>query len=166
MAYDGIRVQLDPTGLEPGQSETETAILAGVRRFADKVLRPIGRQLDELHDPNQVIAADSPLWKVFGEFQALGLTVEAIFDLPADERGRLMSSAFEELGWGDGGLAIGIKGDPDAVALTVGHRFWTRPRRSQLSIGDAPPAGTQSPSIPSARRERPRESATDLDHVQ
>ena len=106
MAYDGIRVQLEPAGLEPQQSETETAILAGVRRFADKVLRPVGRQLDELHDPNQVIAAGSPLWKVFTEFQALGLTVEAIFGLPPDERGRIMSSAFEELGRGDGGLAI------------------------------------------------------------
>ena len=106
MAYDGIRVHLEPTGLEPRQSETEAGILAGVRRFADKVLRPVGRQLDELHDPNQVIAADSPLWKALAEFQALGLTVEAIFGLPAEERGRIMSSAFEELGWGDGGLAI------------------------------------------------------------
>ena len=124
MAYDGIRVQLDPTGLEPRQSETETAILAGVRRFADKVLRPIGRQLDELHDPNQVIAADSPLWKVFGEFQALGLTVEAIFDLPPDERGRIMSSAFEELGRGDGGLAIVLAASsvPWLVMHAMGRR--------------------------------------------
>jgi len=106
MAYEGIKVQLGPMGLEPKQSETEAAILAGVHRFAEKVMRPVGRKLDELHDPNQVIAADSPLWGMFGEFQQLGLTVEAIFELPAQERGRIMSSAFEELGWGDGGLAI------------------------------------------------------------
>src|SRR5258707_1658547 len=106
MAHDGIRVQLEPTGLEPKQSETEIAILAGVRRFAEKAMRPVGRKLDELHDPNQVIAPDSPLWNLLSEFQGLGLTVEAIFGLPAEERGRIMSSAFEELGWGDGGLAI------------------------------------------------------------
>jgi alkylation response protein AidB-like acyl-CoA dehydrogenase len=106
MAYDGIRVELGPTGLEPEQSETEAAILASVRRFAEKVMRPIGRELDELHDPNQVIAPESPLWKLLAEFQNLGLSVDAIFDLPAEERGRIMSSAFEELGWGDGGLAI------------------------------------------------------------
>ena len=73
MAYDGIRVQLDPMGLEPKQSETEVAILAGVRRFAEKMMRPVGRKLDELHDPNQVIAPDSPLWGLLGEFQGLGL---------------------------------------------------------------------------------------------
>ena len=106
MAYEGIRVQLEPTGLEPKQSETEVAILTGVRRFAEKMMRPVGRKLDELHDPNQVIAPDSPLWGLLGEFQGLGLTVEAIFSLPPEERGRIMSSAFEELGWGDGGLAI------------------------------------------------------------
>ena len=106
MAHEGIRVQLEPTGLEPQQSETEIAILTGVRRFAEKTMRPVGRKLDELHDPNQVIAADSPLWSLLSEFQGLGLTVEAIFGLPAEERGRIMSSAFEELGWGDGGLAI------------------------------------------------------------
>jgi len=106
MAYDGIRVQLEPMGLEPKQSETEVAILAGVRRFAEKMMRPVGRKLDELDDPNQVIAPDSPLWGLLGEFQGLDLTVEAIFSLPPEERGRIMSSAFEELGWGDGGLAI------------------------------------------------------------
>jgi alkylation response protein AidB-like acyl-CoA dehydrogenase len=106
MAYEGIRVQLESTGLEPKQSETEVGILAGVRRFAEKMMRPVGRKLDELHDPNQVIAPDSPLWGMLGEFQGLGLTVEAIFSLPPEERGRIMSSAFEELGWGDGGLAI------------------------------------------------------------
>jgi len=106
MAYDGIRVQLEPMGLEPTQSETEATILTGVRRFAEKMMRPVGRKLDELHDPNQVIAPGSPLWGLLGEFQGLGLTVEAIFSLPPEERGRIMSSAFEELGWGDGGLAI------------------------------------------------------------
>ena len=58
-----------------------------------------------------MIAPDSPLWGLLGEFQGLGLTVEAIFSLPAEERGRIMSSAFEELGWGDGGLAKALLGE-------------------------------------------------------
>jgi hypothetical protein len=35
------------------------------------VLRPVGQQLDKL-TPEQVIAADSPLWRVFADFAELG----------------------------------------------------------------------------------------------
>src|SRR5258705_1080823 len=52
MAHEGIRVQLEPTGLEPKQSETEIAILAWVRRFAENAMRPVGRK------PNCIVRID------------------------------------------------------------------------------------------------------------
>lgn len=106
MAYEGIRVPLELTGLEPRPSQIEASILAGAHRFAEKVMRPIGRELDALHDPNQVIAPGSRLWEMLGEYRKLGLSVGTLMELPPEERGRITSSVYEELGWGDGGLAI------------------------------------------------------------
>lgn len=101
------RVELEPTGLEVGLSEMERAVQNNVRRFAEKTLRPIGQQLDKL-SPEQVIAADSPLWRVFAEFSQLGLTLSDIFALEPQEQASMMSLVFEELGWGDGGLAVSL----------------------------------------------------------
>lgn len=102
-----IRVGLEPTGLEAPLSETERAVQQNVRRFAEKVLRPIGMALDRLA-PDQVVAPESPLWQTFREFSKLGLSVSSVMELPPEERGRLMPIVFEELGWGDGGLAIAL----------------------------------------------------------
>lgn len=101
------RVVLEPTGLEVGLTEVERAVQKNVRRFAEKTLRPIGQQLDKL-TPEQVIAADSPLWRVFAEFSQLGLTLSDIFALEPEEQASMMSLVFEELGWGDGGLAVSL----------------------------------------------------------
>lgn len=86
-------------------------------RFARDVLRPIGAHLDRLSDPQDVIAAGSPLWEVFERYRLLGLDVldgGAIAngdgaDSPALlERARLRFLVSEELGWGDAGLAISL----------------------------------------------------------
>lgn len=102
-----LRAELGPTGLDAALTESETAILESVRKFALNVMRPIGVELDRLA-PEQVIAPQSKLWSVFGEFKKLGLSVGALMELPAPERARLMPMVFEELGWGDGGLAISL----------------------------------------------------------
>ncbi|HCF9255749.1 TPA: acyl-CoA/acyl-ACP dehydrogenase, partial [Pseudomonas aeruginosa] len=101
------RVELEPTGLDIGLGEMERAVQGNVRRFAEKVLRPVGQQLDKL-TPEQVIAADSPLWRVFAEFAELGLNLTDIFALEPEEQASMMSLVFEELGWGDGGLAVSL----------------------------------------------------------
>ena len=55
------RVELEPTGLDADLNEIEQAMQLAARRFASKVMRPIGQQLDHLQ-PGEVVAPDSPLW--------------------------------------------------------------------------------------------------------
>lgn len=100
-----LRVELEPTGLDADLNELESAMQQSARRFACNVMRPLGQQLDQM-TPAQVIAADSPLWQVFEEFAGLGLNLADLQALPAADRARLMSLVFEELGHGDGGLAV------------------------------------------------------------
>ncbi|BAN48680.1 acyl-CoA dehydrogenase family protein [Metapseudomonas resinovorans] len=101
------RVELEPTGLDADLNELEAAMQASVRRFATRVMRPVGQQLDHM-TPGQVIAADSPLWQVFEEFAKLGLNLADLLALPPADRARLICLVFEELGYGDGGLAVVI----------------------------------------------------------
>lgn len=101
----GIRVALEPTGLEPALSETERMVQENARRFAETVMRPAGHRLDRM-DPEQTIAPDSPLWSVMQGAAELGFTVGAMMEMAPEERGRLIPIMWEELGWGDGGLTI------------------------------------------------------------
>jgi len=103
----GIRVELEPTGLESPLSEMERMVQENARRFAETVMRPAGVKLDRM-TPEQVIAADSPLWAVLQGFGELGVTVGALMQMAPEERGRLVPIMWEELGWGDGGLTISI----------------------------------------------------------
>lgn len=76
-------------------------------RFADEVLRPVGRELDRLADPADVIAEGSPLWGAFERYRELGFdAVPADPSLDPIEKARLMCAINEELSWGDVGLAI------------------------------------------------------------
>ncbi|MBO3274321.1 acyl-CoA dehydrogenase family protein [Pseudomonas schmalbachii] len=116
------RVELEPTGLDADLNEIEQAMQLGARRFASKVLRPIGQQLDQMQ-PSEVIAADSPLWQVFSEFGQLGITLDDLMELPAADRARLKCVIFEELGYGDGGLAVllGASMVPSIVLHSMGR---------------------------------------------
>jgi len=56
--------------------------------------------------PEEVIAQKSPYWEAREKFLELGFGVEALLGLPPAERAKTMCILFEELGWGDSGLAI------------------------------------------------------------
>lgn len=120
MAY----VPLTPLGAEPDFSDTAAAIQATARRFASEVLRPLGRQLDRM-TPEEVIAPESPLWAMYGQFAALGFGVDELLALEPAERARTMAILFEELGWGDAGLAISIGAGliPAIVSAILGNPF-------------------------------------------
>lgn len=120
MSGQPSRVELAPTGLDADLNELEATMQLGARRFASKVLRPIGQQLDKL-SPAEVIAADSPLWQVFEEFAKLGLTYADMLALPPADQARLTSLVFEEFGYGDGGLAVMI-GASMAPSMVL-HQF-------------------------------------------
>jgi alkylation response protein AidB-like acyl-CoA dehydrogenase len=98
------------TDIEVGLSDTERAIRDTAHRFARDVLRPAGKQLDQLHDPQEVIAPGSVLWDVFKKHREAGLSdmESATYELSPFERSRLRAITSEELGWGDSGLAISL----------------------------------------------------------
>lgn len=122
MTQSRLRVQLEPTGLTPGLDELEATIQANVRRFAQRIMRPAAEELDRLA-PDAVVAPGSAYWRMFGEFGALGLTLDTIFELPPEQQGRLIMVAFEELGYGDGGLAVALGASmvPQIVAHQMGR---------------------------------------------
>ena len=60
------------SGFETPLSEEETAVQAGVHRFAKDVLRPLGARLDKM-SAEDVIAPGSPYYSVFAEYAKLGL---------------------------------------------------------------------------------------------
>ena len=91
------------TGAEEPLAKEEQDLLDGVHRFAAEVMRPIGERLDRM-TPEEVIAADSPLWQVFRvgsdrRGPAAGLRAAGGQDHLPD---------LEELGWGDAGLASSL----------------------------------------------------------
>ena len=97
---------LGPTGLDGVFSAEETAIRDAAHEFARDVMRPIGQKLDIL-SAQDVVAADSPLWQFLADFRDSGLMdFETLDALTPEQQGRIFPLIFEELGWGDSGLAI------------------------------------------------------------
>jgi alkylation response protein AidB-like acyl-CoA dehydrogenase len=95
---------------EPGLGPESLAMIEAVHRFARDEMRPVGQQLDKLADPADVIAADSPLWRLFDRYRQLGIgeigeTAEATDPV---EQALLSSRINEEMGWGDAGLAVSL----------------------------------------------------------
>jgi alkylation response protein AidB-like acyl-CoA dehydrogenase len=102
---------------EPGLSPEATQVLETVRRFAAEEVRPIGRQLDALADPADVIAEGSALWKLYDRYRQLGIGQIEGAGLDPAEQTLLTALVEEELGWGDAGLAI-------SFAVAGFHRFF------------------------------------------
>lgn len=93
-------------GLEADLSEEEQAIQENVHRFARDVMRPIGKKLDGM-SPEEVIAEGSPLHDYMAQIHASGiLDLGALDSMSNLEKSRIFPIIFEELGWGDSGLAI------------------------------------------------------------
>ncbi len=96
--------------LEVNLTDQEREIRDTVRKFAQEVMRPAGTALDRLSDPADVIAPDSVLWQVMSKYADLQLNMLDLGnpDFTPLEQGRLRCLVFEELGWGDAGLAISL----------------------------------------------------------
>jgi acyl-CoA dehydrogenase len=97
-------IDLPLSGLEEPLSEMEQFVQDTAHRFAEEVLRPAGATIDEM-SAEDVIAPESPLWKILQQAAGLGLNVKAMLDLEPLERERIFMIASEELAWGEGGLA-------------------------------------------------------------
>ena len=127
--YDPPHVER--SGFDAPLEGDERALVDSVHRFARDVLRPHGRALDRL-SAAQVIARDSPLWTVYGEYATLGLDLSSLDDMEPGAAARLECLLVEELAWGDAGLALslGVAGFPLQVAHALG-----RPELVELASG-------------------------------
>ena len=94
------------TGLDAELSEEERSIQSVCNRFAAEVMRPIGEQLDKM-TAEEVVAPESPLWDYLQQMEESGiLDLEALGALSDAEKSRIIPIIFEELAWGDCGLAL------------------------------------------------------------
>lgn len=110
------------SGIEGDLSEEERAIQDAAHRFAEEVMRPIGKQLDVM-TPEEVVAEGSPMHSFREQLHASGiLDLAALDTLSNREKSRIFPIIFEELGWGDSGLAIGTLASmiPAFTAHTTG----------------------------------------------
>ena len=147
------------SGLDADLSEDERAIQAVCHRFAEEVMRPTAEKLDKM-TPEEVIAPGSPLYTYAEQLQKSGLfDLEAIGQMSAEEKARILPLMFEEFGWGDAGLTVFSlatafpafaaynSGDPELIE-TFGSRIgcWviTQPERGSDMVdldGQEIPAG-------------------------
>jgi len=99
--------KLTVTGAEATLPEHIAEFQQILRSFALNVARPIGIKLDRM-TPEEAIAKDSPFWEFRKKYLELGVTVEGLGEMEPQEAALLFSILFEELGYGDAGLAISV----------------------------------------------------------
>jgi alkylation response protein AidB-like acyl-CoA dehydrogenase len=116
--------KLGVLGAEPPLSEEESAILDVLHKFAENEMRPIGQRLDRL-SPEQVIAPDSELWTFYAKYAELGLTTDLLLEMEPAQRAKMFCLVYEELGWGDSGLALslGVRTLPRYLSRLFGNDF-------------------------------------------
>jgi alkylation response protein AidB-like acyl-CoA dehydrogenase len=111
--------------LDMNLTEEQVSLRENIHKFAELELRPTSRELDLLHDPSDVIAEKSPLWKVFRRGYELGYHAAG---LPQEYGGLGLQPIethilCEEMGWGSADFAIGlgVTGLPFAVLANSGN---------------------------------------------
>jgi len=108
---------MDFLDLDLNLTEEDIAIKKAAHKFAEEVMRPIAKQLDEM-TPEQVIAKDSPFWDFMRQSYSLGYHAVLI---PESYGGMDLTSLqqtiiYEELAWGSFGLSV-------AIAVASFHAF-------------------------------------------
>jgi acyl-CoA dehydrogenase len=115
---------MDYLDIDLNLSDEDLAMRDGAHKFAENVMRPIAKQLDEM-ESERVIADGSPLYTFFKSAYELGFHIG---DFPEALGGIGVSPlqaqiVDEELGWGSFGLCItlGAAGMPFRAALMSGN---------------------------------------------
>jgi alkylation response protein AidB-like acyl-CoA dehydrogenase len=92
-------------------NEDQVQVLQWVHDFAEKVVRPAGREWDEREE--------TP-WPIIEEAARIGLySYDFVANCYADPTGLLLPLVNEELAWGDAGIALSILGSTLGVACIV-----------------------------------------------
>ncbi|MAA74807.1 MAG: acyl-CoA dehydrogenase [Salinisphaeraceae bacterium] len=99
--------KLDEFGIEPPLDDVQREFQQTLRKFAVEVMRPIGQKLDRM-TAEEIIAKDSPFWDFHKQFNDLGISLGMLAEMEPKDRSEMFCILFEELGYGDGGLAISV----------------------------------------------------------
>lgn len=97
--------QLGFGGLDAGLTDEEREVQQRIRSFALGVMRPTAARLDPMPAAD-VIGEGSPLWDYLARFDDLGINPAWLAALGPDRRERMLPLVFEELAYGDAGLAV------------------------------------------------------------
>ena len=116
--------KLGSLGTELPLSEEEQAIVDVLHRFAENEMRPLGRELDRMA-PEAVIAPASPLWPFIDKYHELGFSTDLMLEMEPLARAKLQCLFYEELAWGDVGLAftLGAATFPRFMARLFGNDY-------------------------------------------
>ncbi|MEH6519401.1 MAG: acyl-CoA dehydrogenase family protein [Halioglobus sp.] len=101
------KAKLTISGAEPPLFDLAGQFQETLRDFALNVMRPIGVKLDKM-TPQEAIAENSPFWDFRKQYLDLGITLEVLASMSPEEVSVLLPIVFEELGYGDAGLAISV----------------------------------------------------------
>lgn len=117
-------VVLGQMGAEPPLPGIAGDLQVSLHAFAEKVMRPIGQELDRL-TAQQVIDKGSRFWEYHEGFNGLGIDMATLGSLSAEEMPHVFNILFEEMGWGDAGLAISTAAGmlPHYMAAKYGNTF-------------------------------------------
>ncbi len=114
------RSQLGISGAEPPLPPMIAEFQQTLRRFALEVVRPLGMRLDRM-SAEEVIAAGSPFWEFHRKYRELGIGIETLRALSPEDLSLMFPILFEELGYGDAGLAISA--GASTLPLLLAYRF-------------------------------------------
>lgn len=134
------------TGFESGLNEEHRALQNMLHDLARNVIRPLGQKLDKMSPEEVIDPASSPLFAFHKQAAELGLGLSTDEDPAA--RAKLDTLVFEELGYGDVGLAVSLgagsqpalmaaaSGNPELIGLTEGRiGCWVATQPSRGSDG-------------------------------
>lgn len=118
------KAKLTLSGAEPPLFDLAEQFQGTLRDFALNVMRPIGAKLDKM-SPEEAIAEDSPFWDFRQQYLDLGITLEVLGTMSPEEVSVLLPIVFEELGYGDAGLAISVAAGilPQYISAKFGNAF-------------------------------------------
>jgi acyl-CoA dehydrogenase len=115
---------VDYLDIDLNLTSEDSAIQQNAHKFAENVMRPIAKQLDEM-EPEQAVAEGSPLFTFLQKAYELGFHIgdfpEALGGMGVSPRQAQIVD--EEMGWGSFGLCIhlGAAGMPFRAALMSGN---------------------------------------------
>lgn len=121
------RFKLGSLGAEAPLSEVAAEFHRSLHTFAERTMRPVGKKLDRM-SALEVIADGSPLWDFWRDYRKLGIDMDALAMFDPEDTPVIFNLLFEELGWGDSGLAISAAAGilPHYMAVKYGNDFVSR----------------------------------------